>query len=270
MPRAALAAAVLSAALFASAPPADAAAPSIALLTPANGSTVGTSTPAAFSWHVTWDTPEATTVTWQLSTSPAFDQNVTQQSRTCQSSDPNCFSSFQLTLSAPPAGTVYYWRVTLTTSMGPVASPTWMVIAKTADADGDGVGDDVDNCPTVRNPDQRDSNHDGKGDACQPDRVKPRVKVYAGGATRGKRAYINFRAADDRDFVRLRVTLQYHARLAMWADFGFAPLSWATRATFYTKKGFPRRMPAGRYLACVTAWDRAANQAKSCAAYVIR
>ena len=270
MPRAALAAAVLSAALFASAPPADAASPSIALLTPANGSTVGTSTPTAFSWHVTWDAPEATTVTWQLSPSPAFDQNVTQQVRTCPATDPNCFSSFQLMLSAAPAGTLWYWRVTLTTAAGPVSSPTWMVVAKMADADGDGVADDLDNCPTIRNPDQRDSNHDGKGDACQPDRVKPQVKVYSGGAKRGKRAYLNFRAADDRDYVRFRVTLQYRGRLALWADFGFVRLSWATRATFYTKKPFPRRMPAGRYLACVTAWDKAANQAKSCAAYRVR
>ena len=270
MPRAALAAAVLSAALFASAPPADAAAPSIALLTPANGSTVGTSSPTPFSWHVTWDTPEATTVTWQLSTSPSFTQDVTQQSASCPASDPNCFSSFQLQLSATSTGTVWYWRVTLTTSAGPVTSPTWMVIARKADADGDGVEDSRDNCPTVSNPDQRDSNHDGKGDACQPDRVKPRVKVYAGGARRGKRAFLNFRAADDRDFVRFRVSFIYRGRLAMWVDFGFVQLSWDQRATFYTKKAFPRRLPAGQWLACVTAWDRAANQAKSCAAYRIR
>src|SRR6185503_15589480 len=104
MTRAALAVAVLSAALFASAPPADAAAPSITLLAPGNGSTVGTSAPTSFSWHVTWDAPESTTVTWQLAQSPAFDQNVTQQVRTCPATDPNCFSSFQLMLSAAPAG----------------------------------------------------------------------------------------------------------------------------------------------------------------------
>jgi hypothetical protein len=270
MPRAALAAAVLSAALFASAPPAGAAAPSIALLTPANGSTVGTTSPTAFSWHVNWDTPEATTVTWQLSTSPSFTQDVTQQSASCPAGDPNCFAAFQFLLSAAPTGTVWYWRVTLTTSAGPVTSPTWMVIAKKADADGDGVEDSKDNCPTVSNPDQRDSNHDGKGDACQPDRVKPRVKVYGGGARRGRRAFLNFRATDDRDFVRFRVSFQYRGRLAMWVDFGFVQLSWSQRATFYTKKPLPRRLPAGRYVACVTAWDRAANQAKACALYRIR
>ncbi len=34
------------------------------------------------------------------------------------------------------------------------------------DSDGDGIPDDVDNCPTVFNPDQQDSNVDGFGDAC--------------------------------------------------------------------------------------------------------
>lgn len=36
------------------------------------------------------------------------------------------------------------------------------------DTDGDGVLDDVDNCPFVANPDQLDSNGDGHGDACVP------------------------------------------------------------------------------------------------------
>jgi len=34
------------------------------------------------------------------------------------------------------------------------------------DSDGDGVPDDLDDCPTVADPDQRDTNGDGAGDAC--------------------------------------------------------------------------------------------------------
>ncbi len=37
------------------------------------------------------------------------------------------------------------------------------------DSDGDGVPDSSDNCPTVYNPDQADFDHDGMGDACDPD-----------------------------------------------------------------------------------------------------
>ncbi len=39
------------------------------------------------------------------------------------------------------------------------------------DADGDGVGDDVDNCPDIANAEQADCDNDNIGDACDPDTV---------------------------------------------------------------------------------------------------
>ena len=46
------------------------------------------------------------------------------------------------------------------------------------DSDGDGVSDDVDNCPTVPNPDQSDSDGDGHGDACvPPGTIPPGVEI---------------------------------------------------------------------------------------------
>src|SRR5207237_10847755 len=36
-----------------------------------------------------------------------------------------------------------------------------------ADTDGDGIPDVADDCPTVADPEQRDGDHDGVGDACQ-------------------------------------------------------------------------------------------------------
>lgn len=38
-----------------------------------------------------------------------------------------------------------------------------------ADSDGDGIDDDLDNCPDDANPDQIDTDGDGEGDACDPD-----------------------------------------------------------------------------------------------------
>ena len=273
MPRAALAVAVLAATLLASPQAASAATPAITLIAPANGSTIVSKTTefTTFTWHVDWATPEDTMVMWQLSTSPAFAQNVAQENHPCLAADPNCWASAQLRLpDAGPTGTVWYWRVGLTTTAGTIFSSTWMFVAtRPPDLDRDGIEDERDNCPSVPNPDQRDSNRDGKGDACQPDNVRPRVKVFPGSAVRGRRAYLNFRVADDRDFLRFRVSFHYRGRLAMWVDFGFVQASWG-RATFFTKGPLPRALPAGGYLACVTAWDKASNRARSCARYRIR
>ncbi len=48
-------------------------------------------------------------------------------------------------------------------------------LAGTGDSDGDGIDDDVDNCPSVVNPDQADADGDGHGDACDssPNPIAP-------------------------------------------------------------------------------------------------
>jgi hypothetical protein len=44
-----------------------------------------------------------------------------------------------------------------------------LVVKQESDADGDGIGDDVDNCLAVANAGQADLDADGTGDACDPD-----------------------------------------------------------------------------------------------------
>jgi len=46
------------------------------------------------------------------------------------------------------------------------------------DTDGDGINDDRDNCPTVSNPDQKDTDQDGVGDACEEKNLCPVEAVY--------------------------------------------------------------------------------------------
>jgi len=46
------------------------------------------------------------------------------------------------------------------------------------DTDGDGINDDRDNCPAVSNPDQKDSDQDGGGDACEEKKQCPAEALY--------------------------------------------------------------------------------------------
>ncbi|MBT8143520.1 MAG: S8 family serine peptidase, partial [Gammaproteobacteria bacterium] len=48
-------------------------------------------------------------------------------------------------------------------------SSTSIMLTVTADTDADGVGDNIDNCTAVANPDQVDVDQDGFGNACDPD-----------------------------------------------------------------------------------------------------
>ena len=62
----------------------------------------------------------------------------------------------------------------------------------TLDKDGDGVLDDIDNCPSVSNADQLDTNGDGHGDACVPPDVNIPPNADIGeGTTVGTGSVIN-------------------------------------------------------------------------------
>ena len=73
----------------------------------------------------------------------------------------------------PPQGaSLPWWTANLNRFLCPdatcnVASADGAVV-QGPDPDGDGVADDMDVCPDVANPDQRDSDGDGRGDACPP------------------------------------------------------------------------------------------------------
>ncbi len=273
MARAALAALALSALLIAAPASSAAGAPTITLLTPANGATVESAVDSypTFSWHVDWAQPESTIVRLETATDLGFTQNVTVDTHFCPATDVNCWTSIQPHSVYAHVASSWYWRVGLTTSAGIAYSATFHFTAlPPRDTDHDGVPDSKDDCPFRANPDQRDSNHDGKGDACQPDHVKPRVKVAAGSARRGQRAFIRARVADDRGFVRLFVTLAYRSHVMYRGTFGWTQTTWGPTYSFYTRSPLPRFLPRGSYLACVKAWDRAGNHALACSRYRVR
>jgi hypothetical protein len=244
--------------------------PVITLLAPANGATVSSSTVVAFSWQLTWPVPPSrdVTITWQLASDPGFAGSPLASSRACPAATPACFTSTQ---ARPPAAGIWYWRIAVTTAAGTTYSATSTFTATQApDADRDGVEDGRDNCPTVPNPDQRDANRNGTGDACEPDRVAPHVTVEPGKLVRGRRATFYFRVSDDRGPVRAAFTLSFRASVLARGSIPFTKVVGVSRGWFYLKKPVPKAAPAGVYKACIQVWDRAGNTARSCAGYTLK
>jgi hypothetical protein len=276
MPRAALAAVLTAAALAAIPSSAAAPAPVVTLLTPAADAVVYSSTTTTahptFRWHVDWSAPQETMVVWQIGADAAFTTNAMSESQYCPAANVNCWTSYTpQRIWGPPYGSVWYWRVGVNTPGGMVYSPTWKFRAVTpGDKDKDGVPDYRDDCPSTKNPAQRDTNHDGKGDACQPDILRPRVHVFAGSARRGQRAYVTVRVADERGWVGLRLALTHFGHVVYRGRYTWPDSRWDTPVTFHTRTRLPMFLQRGHYQACMTASDHAGNSRRSCARYLVR
>jgi YVTN family beta-propeller protein len=79
------------------------------------------------------------------------------------------------TVTNPPDGTVSVIDTTINSVIATIATDQnpWVVEyvqlggGSVSDTDGDGIPDSEDNCPSVSNPDQADSNNNGVGDICE-------------------------------------------------------------------------------------------------------
>jgi len=213
-----------------------AAAPTVALLTPGDGSaiTLKPNTYVTYRWLVSWpDAPKKGTVaiSWQLSTDPGFGigKIVGAEAHTCPVRSYNCWTEF--TPSRAYGAQTFYWRVKFGNVYSDVGSFTVVI----------------------------------------PDRVSPRVRALGGSARRGRRAHFALRASDDRGEVRYRATLLWRGGYTVLArSFPFARADWAQPLRFSSARPLSRRLRPGRYLFCAKVWDRAGNHARNCAPYRIR
>ncbi|MBW2494513.1 MAG: thrombospondin type 3 repeat-containing protein [Deltaproteobacteria bacterium] len=127
-------------------------------------------TPAPYEVEVSWkDVSEGeSSYRIQRNTTGIFSRSVTTRAVVRQDEIdfiPPDSESYRDTV--PELG-IYYYRVLVCRGYDCLASRPFRI---SLDRDQDGIADLVDNCKRIFNPDQLDSNSDGKGDACQnPDR----------------------------------------------------------------------------------------------------
>lgn len=263
--------AIASAAGWVNAAQADDPPPTVTLLSPADGAQVVVFAQmerfATLRFRVDFAAPPATdqTVYLDLAADAAFRQGGGGAVLTCAAGRQSCELS-HTSRGAYTPGERVYWRV----RAGEAVSGTWSFLAAAPpDRDRDSVPDELDNCPSRRNPQQEDMEADGKGDACQPDRARPRVKAYPGSARRGSPAAFRFRVHDNR-YVNVRATVRWRGQLALSGRLDrIAAPRWSVRATWWSSKPISPAWPAGRYRFCVVAVDGAGNRGKSCAPYRI-
>jgi hypothetical protein len=230
---------------------ADGTAPTVTLLAPANGTTLTLDGKhnATFSWRIDVAQPptQSSGVTFTLSVDPTFQGPHYTESRTCDASNPSCFTSTTLTGTSwinaatgntglPSRAVTLYWRVSVVWQTGqpPVNS-------------ANGV---LNGAPGV-------------------DRTPPRIAVKGTTVKRGSRARVTFQIDDDSDTVTAKARLLYHRKTLLSTTKTFTDVDWANVYVFWFD--VPRTgVPTGRYSACVRATDLHGNSAQRCATVRIR
>lgn len=209
--------------------------PRITLTAPAPGTLVQGR--VTFSWRVDWLQPPASgtvTLVHRIGTDPGLTQNVTTSTYGCP------VTNLSACLTHSPSASYkgrYYWQVSMV-GAAEARSATWMFM----------------------------------GTEPRPafDRFRPRVRTFWGSARRGKRAFFYAQVRDNLGEVRMLTVLIYRGLPVFESNTPFKRVSWRVRQRFHSMRPLSRRMPAGVYKICVTAWDRAGNKGRSCARYRVR
>ena len=230
---------------------ADGAAPTVTLLAPANGTTLTLDGKhdAAFSWRVDFAQAPAgpTGTTFTVSADPTFRGPHYTESRTCDATNPACFTSTTLSGTSwinaatgsnglPSRAVTLYWRVTVDWQSGqpPATSANGL----------------LNGAPGV-------------------DKTPPRIAVKGATVKRGSRARVTFQLDDDSGTVTAKARLLYRGKTLLSTTKTFTDVDWANVYVFWFD--VPRTgVPTGRYSACVRGTDLHGNSAQRCATVTVR
>ena len=207
----------------------------VILVTPKNGALVQRSH-VTFVWRIEGVRASAGTVqvVHRYASDRALTQQVVATTRTCPATHLNCWTSHR------PAETFYgryYWQVSLSGAVQATSPTNLLSVA--------GPRDEI-------------------------DRSRPAVRALTGSARRGARAFFAARVRDNSGEARLDAQLTYRNLPVVEGRTGFLPARWPARRSMRSTRPLSRRLAAGTYRLCVTAWDRAGNRAQSCVPYRVR
>jgi hypothetical protein len=229
--------------------------PTIALLSPSNGTpvTLDEKHPPTFLWKIDFPSPPSNPVVFfQLSTDPTFQGQKYSESKVCDAANPSCFTSLKAAYywwysatggaGAPAKGDVtLYWRVTVTYAFAhePATSEVRTLKGSAAAAPDK---------PTV---------------PVNPDTEAPRVSVEAAKAKRGKKARVLFHLWDNQGVVVATARLLYKGQELGRSAKTFTNVSWSYTYVYWFQ--LPKWFRTGMYSACIGARDPAGNSAQRCA-----